>query len=408
MRKALLSIFVLFTILVLISCAVSVGFIAGQNADRLPVLFSTEAEPNASTGESTSLSSDSRFAPLLEAWDLVHRYYVDQPVNDELLVQGAIRGMIDALGDMHSSYQDPQQLEAANMDLRGEYEGIGAYVNTDGEYLTITEPLPDSPAEKAGLVPGDQIIAIDGEDMTGTLPAVARMKVLGPKGTIVILTILREGVDEPFDVEIERASIKVSSVEGEILEGNVAYVRISSFADQTDEELRTLLEELLAQKPVGLIIDLRNNPGGLLRTAVSITSEFLPEGVVLYEEYSDGSRDTHEVVEGGVATEIPLVILVNEYSASASEVVAGAIQDYSRGVLIGQTTFGKGSVQNIMPLSDNQGAVRLTIARWLTPKERMINEIGLEPDIQVEMTEEDYQNDLDPQLDKALEYFQNR
>ena len=217
-----------------------------------------------------------------------------------------------------------------------------------------------------------------------------------------------EEVEEPFDVEIERASIKVATVEGEILDGNIAYVKIRSFSDQTDEDLRSLLEELLTKEPAGLIIDLRNNPGGLLRTAVSIASEFLPEGVVLYEEYGDGSRDVHEVIRGGLATEIPLVLLVNEYSASASEVVAGAIQDYGRGILIGETTYGKGSVQQIIELSNEQGAVRLTIARWLTPKERLINEIGLVPEIQVEMTDEHYENDQDPQLEKALEDFKNQ
>lgn len=408
MRKALLSISVILTVLVLLSCSLSVGFIAGQNLDRLPIFTTTDSNPSPSTDVASSISESDRFAPLSEAWELIHRYYVDQPVDDVLLIQGALRGMVDALGDMHSSYQDPEQLEESNMDLRGEYEGIGAYVNTDGEYLTITEPIPGSPAEKAGLLPGDQIIAIDGEDMTGTLPAVARMKVLGPRGSQVILTIQRENVEEPFDVEIERASIKVPTIEGEILEGNIAYIKIRSFSDQTDEDLNTLLKELLSKEPVGLIIDVRNNPGGLLRTAVSITSEFLKDGVVLSEVYADGTRDVHEVTKGGLATEIPLVVLVNEYSASASEVLAGAIQDYERGVLIGKTTFGKGSVQNIIPLSNDQGAVRLTIARWLTPKERQINEIGLEPDILVEMTEEDYANDLDPQLDKALEYFQNK
>lgn len=408
MRKALLSISVILTILVLLSCTLSVGFIAGQNLDKLPLFASGNNTPSDSTGVTSSLTETERFAPLQEAWDLIHRFYVDQPVDDVLLVQGAIRGMVDALGDMHSSYQDPQQLEEANISLQGEYEGIGAYVNTDGEYLTVTEPMPGSPAEEAGLLPGDQIIAIDGEDMTGTLPEIARLKVLGPKGSVVILTIRREAVEEPFDVEIRRASIKVSTVEGEILEDRIAYIAIRSFSDQTDEELHATLETLMAQNPVGLIIDLRNNPGGLLRTAVAITSEFLSEGVVLYEEYGDGTRDVHEVTEGGLATTIPLVVLVNEYSASASEVVAGAIQDYDRGTLIGETTFGKGSVQQIIPLTNDQGAVRLSIARWLTPKERLINEIGLVPEIQVEMTDDDYANDLDPQLDKALEHLKSR
>ncbi len=408
MRKALLYFSAIFAILVLMACTLSVGFFAGQTLDKLPFISTSDSSSDSSSEIISGSEDADRFTPLQEAWDLIHKYYVDQPVDDVLLVQGAIRGMVEALGDAHSSYQDPQQLKEANMDLQGEYEGIGAYVNTDGEYLTITEPMPGSPAEKAGLLPGDHIIAINGEDMTGTLPEVARMKVLGPKGSKLTLTIRRPEVEEPFDVEIERASIKVATVEGEILDGNIAYVKIRSFSDQTDEDLRSLLKDLMAKEPAGLIIDLRNNPGGLLRTAIAIASEFLPDGVVLYEEYGDGSRDVHEVITGGLATEIPLVLLVNEYSASASEVVAGAIQDYGRGTLLGETTYGKGSVQQIIELSNEQGAVRLTIAGWLTPKERLINEIGLVTEIQVEMTDEHYENDQDPQLEKALEYFKNQ
>jgi carboxyl-terminal processing protease len=405
MRKVMLAIAAILTILVITSCSVAIGFYAGRNFDQALGIPQINSTPPAAALESESPATDTGFTPFWEAWDIVHKYYVDQPVDDTLLIQGAIRGMIDALGDQHSSYQDPKQYEDFNLDISGEYEGIGAYVNTEGEYLTITDPMPDSPAEKAGLLPGDEIIAIDGEDMTGTLPEVARQKVLGPKGSLVKLTIRREGLEEPFVVEIQRASIKVPSITGEMLDGNIAYIKIASFSDQTDEDLHTLLEELIAQEPEGLIIDLRNNGGGLLRTAIAIGSEFLKDGVILYEEYGDGSRDTHPVIEGGLATEIPLVILVNEFSASASEVVAGAVQDTGRGILIGETTFGKGSVQNIIPLSNEQGAVRVTIARWLTPKERQINEIGLTPDIAVEMTDEDHINGLDPQLDAALDYF---
>ena len=234
------------------------------------------------------------------------------------------------------------------------------------------------------------------------------MKVLGPAGTSVTLTILREGVEEPFDVTITRAKIIVPSVEYEMLEGNVAYIRLNSFSDTSVNELHAALEDLLAQEPVGLILDLRNNGGGFLTSAIDIGSEFIPEGVIAYEEYGDGTRDTYNASGDGIAYNIPMVVLVNEYSASASELVAGALQDYGRATLVGVTTFGKGSVLIWIPLSDEQGAVRVTIARWLTPKERWIHEIGLVPEYVVELTDEDLAAGNDPQLQKAIELLTNK
>ena len=188
-----------------------------------------------------------------------------------------------------------------------------------------------------------------------------------------------------------------------MLENDIGYVQITTFGDKTTPELRAALEELMAQNPKGLIIDLRNNGGGYLQTSVEVASEFIGEGVILYEQYGDGQRTVYQALKNGKATEIPIVVLINEGTASASEIVAGAIQDYGRGKLIGVTSFGKGSVQNWVPLSNNQGAVRVTIAKWLTPNERTISGEGLQPDVEVEITDEDRQADLDPQLDKAIE-----
>jgi carboxyl-terminal processing protease len=222
------------------------------------------------------------------------------------------------------------------------------------------------------------------------------------------LTIRREGVEEPFDVPITRAKITIPSVEYEMLEGNVAYIRLNQFSDTSVTELHTALEELLAQEPVGLILDLRNNSGGYLDAAINIGSEFIQAGAIAHEQYGDGSRDTYNASGDGIATEIPMVVLVNEWSASASELVAGALQDYNRAALVGVTTFGKGSVQNWIPLSNEQGAVRITIARWLTPKERSIHEIGLIPEYVVELTDEDLEAGNDPQLQKAIELLTNK
>ncbi|PKN94433.1 MAG: hypothetical protein CVU44_04940 [Chloroflexi bacterium HGW-Chloroflexi-6] len=378
----------------------------GNPVGSQPVLPLAPLTTPEGADQSTPAELQTLFKPFWEAWDLVHTQYVDQPVDDLALMQGAIRGMLAALGDQHTSYMDPQEFEDANAGLEGTYEGIGAYVDTSGEYLTVISPIKDSPAEAAGLHPGDQVIAIDGEDMTGITPELARRRVLGPAGTVVKLTVAREGEEEPLIFEITRAKIVVASVEHEILENGIGYVKINTFGDTTSSELRNALKEIMASKPRGLILDMRNNGGGYLQTAVEVVSQFIPEGVVLIERYGDGTRDTYEANKGGLAIDVPLVVLVNEGTASASEIVAGAIQDYGRGKLVGKTTFGKGSVQIWSPLSDNQGAVRVTIAKWLTPKERTIHEVGLAPDVEVELTEEDFLAQLDPQLDKAIEVLE--
>jgi len=310
---------------------------------------------------------------------------------------------MDALGDKQTFYMEPEVYESETSSLAGAYEGIGAYVDTDGDYLTIVSPIAGSPAELAGLKPGDKVIAIDGEDMTGVAPEEARLKVLGPEGTKVELTISREGKSESLQFTITRAKISIKSVEGKMLENDIAYIDINTFGDATTRELRNTLDDLMRQNPKGIVLDLRNNPGGYLNTSVEVASEFIEDGVILYEQYGDGQRDSYEARGNGQATDIPIVVLINEGSASASEIVAGALQDYERAQLVGVKSYGKGSVQNWVPLSNDQGAARVTIAKWLTPDERAIDGVGLTPDVVVEMTEEDFTNERDPQLDKAVE-----
>ncbi len=394
----------------LLAGTLAIGFMAGsayalRGMPPGQVVTQPANRPDDQSAEGTPAAPDdieTLFAPFWEAWDLMHQYYVDQPLDDIALMRGAIRGMMEAVGDPHTSYMDPQEYTDATTQLAGEYEGIGAWVDTSGDYLTIVTPMKGSPAEKAGLQPGDQIIAIDGEDMTGITPEAARQKVLGPAGTTVVLTVLREGQEEPLEFSVTRARITVPSVESEMLPEDIAYIRLNTFGETTSDELRTQLKDLLEQNPRGIILDLRNNGGGYLITAVDVASQFISQGVVLYEQYGDGTRDEYKARRGGLATDIPLVVLVNEGTASASEIVAGAIQDYDRGVLVGVVTYGKGSVQNWIPL-ENDGAVRITIARWLTPEGRAIDKQGLTPDFIVEMTADDYENDRDPQLDKAIE-----
>lgn len=403
----------LLIVIFFISGAFAIGMFVGGAAaskgqpisDALPEIIAkvTPGINGLDADTTTPADIETLFKPFWQAWRIVDDQFVDQPVDQEAMMRGAIKGMLDSLGDQHTSYMDPDQFRQANIPLEGEYEGIGAWVDPDQKYLTIVSPMPGSPAEKAGLKPGDQIIAVDGEDMTGIDGNLVIRQVVGPAGSQVTLTILREDTPEPFDVTLERAHITVPSMESRMLDNNVAYLHLLTFGENIKPEFRTALKELLDQKPVGLILDLRNNGGGALETAIQVSSEFIGEGVVMYEEFGDGKRDERRADPGGLATEIPLVVLINEGSASASEIVAGAIQDRGRGQLVGTTSFGKGSVQNWIPLVDDQGAVRVTIARWLTPNGRTIHEVGLTPDVVVELTEEDVQAERDPQLDKAIE-----
>ena len=390
--------YVAFTLvgLVLLAGAFSGGILVGA-ATAKPV-SQTVSAPVSPTGEMETL-----FAPFWETWKLVHEQYVDQPVNDLELMRGAIRGMLTSLGDKHTSYMDPTEYQQSTEPLAGEYEGIGAWVDTSGDYLTIISPIPNTPADKAGLKSGDKVIAVDGKDMTGTQPDLVLRQVKGPAGTKVKITIQREGEKKPLDFELVRSKIVIASVESKMLDGNIAYVKIVTFGDKTTAELKAALTDLMAKNPAGMVLDLRNNGGGYLTTAIEVVSQFVKEGVVMYEEYGDGTKNSFTAIPGGMATDIPLVVLVNEGTASASEITAGAIQDYLRGKLVGTVTYGKGSVQNWLPLNDNEGAVRITVARWLTPKERQINEKGLTPEFIVEITEEDVKAEKDPQLEKAVD-----
>ncbi len=371
----------------------------------LPILSQTQVPPLPQTQVPLTAEDQALlFQPFWQAWDIVHEEYVDQPVDDSVLMRGAIKGMVEALGDKHSSYMDPDQYRQASESLEGEYEGIGAWVDLTGDYLTIISPIPNTPAEKAGLRSGDKIIGIDGEDMTGIESTIVHKKVLGPAGSSITLTILRENEDTPFDVTIVRAKVVVPSVVSEMREDGIAYVQLVQFGEKTTSELKEQLNDLMKQDPKGLILDLRNNGGGYRDTAVQVLSEFLPRNeVAMLEEFGDGTVQKFNTEGRGQALEIPMIVLVNEGSASASEIVAGALQDYGRAQLLGVTTYGKGSVQVWLPLDDNQGAVRVTIARWLTPKSRQINEVGLTPDIVVEISDEQYAAGEDPQLDQAVE-----
>ena len=347
-----------------------------------------------------------------EAMDLLEEdFYGELPSPNERSY-GAIRGVLDTLDDQNTGFLTPTEATRFLESIEGSFEGIGALVEwaEDEGAIRIVEPFEDQPAWNAGIRRGDLIIAINGQDvadLSNLNEAINRIK--GPKGTEVHLTVRRDGLDDPLEVPVTRDTIDIPVVESERYGENdeFAYVHLKRFSADAGAKLRAELEDLLTDETQGLIFDLRGNPGGLLREAINVTSVFLEDDRVLIERFSDGTEEIYNT-EGGalVPDDLPLVVLVNWGSASASEIVAGALQDVERAPLIGVTTYGKGSVQLPHTLSD-ESLLRVTIALWYTPSDRSINATGLEPDIVVERTNEQIENEEDPQLDRAIEFLRS-
>jgi len=339
-----------------------------------------------------------------EAWQLIQRdYYGDLPTEEEM-TYGAIRGAVNTLGDPFTAFIEPEAAQINRQDDTGTFEGIGAYVTMRDGRLMIVSTFEGQPAEQAGLRRNDIVLQVDETPIESMSIYEAINLIRGPAGTSVRLTILREG-EEPFEVEVTRASIDIPVVESEMREDGIAYVRLIDFSSDAAAKLEAAVEEMLEQNPSGLILDLRSNPGGWLNEAVLTAGLFLPEDeLVLIERFSDGSERPYLSPNRPVTLDVPMVLLVDGGSASASEIVAGALQDHDRAMLIGETTFGKGSVQWPHELS-NGAELRVTVARWFTPADRAIHGEGLEPDIVIEMTVEDLDADLDPQLDRAVQYL---
>lgn len=339
-----------------------------------------------------------------EAWEIVQsEFYGDLP-DQNALIYGAIRGAVNTLGDPYTAFVEPQAAAIMREDQSGSFEGIGAQVTMENGVLSIVSVYEGRPAEQAGLRGGDVIAEVDNTPIENMSIYEAISLIRGPAGTAVRLKVLREGT-EPFEIEIVRAKIDIELVESEMLDDGIAYVRLTQFDNTGTAKLGAAIEDLLAQNPTGLILDLRNNPGGLLVESIQTAGLFLPQGsVVLIERFQDGTEQPYRTSDGPIAPDIKMVVLVDVGSASASEIVAGALQDYGRAVLIGDKTFGKGSVQLLHELSDGS-ELRVTVARWFTPKNRVIHGEGLDPDILVTITQEDVDAELDPQLDRAVEYL---
>ncbi len=339
----------------------------------------------------------SEFAPFWQVWNIVNDDYFEQPLDAEILVEGAIEGMLATLDDRNTRYLNPEEQARDEADMEGEFEGIGARIDFEEDVgVIIVSPIVGSPAEAAGLQPEDVILKADGEPLETVDEAVDLIR--GKADTDVLLTIQRD--DETFDVIVTRGLILVPDVVARLLEEeNLAYLQLTQFGNNSADHFKTELENLLDQNPAGLIIDVRNNPGGLLAAVIEIADELLPEGIVLQEQFGNGNEHTYRSDSGDIGETIPLVILINEGSASASEVLAGAVEARDRGELVGELSFGKGTVQSVRTLT-NGGGLRVTIAHWLMPDGEWIHETGIEPDIAVPQEPAD---EGDPQLDAAID-----
>lgn len=365
-------------------------------------------------------SKEVDFSLFWNVWGRLEQTYIDQSkLVPQEMVYGAISGMVSSLGDPYTVFLPPQEQQEAKEELEGTFEGIGAQLGMKDKHIIIVAPLSEMPAEKAGVKAGDWVVKVNDEETYGWTVPEAVNKIRGERGTVVVLTLLHEGEEKTVDIPITRGTILVRSVEWEKTywqkenedyqkEDNcttcpaIAHLKLSRFGDKTNSEWNQAVEEIKKEydqgKIKGVVLDMRNNPGGYLQGAVFIASEFLKHGlVVVTQEYYDGSQETYSVVRQGTLLDIPLLVLINKGSASASEIVAGALKDHQRALLLGEKSFGKGSIQEAQELPGGAG-IHITTARWLLPKGEWINNTGVTPDIEVSPVEEET---VDTQLKKA-------
>jgi len=343
------------------------------------------------------------FGVFWEAWKMVEDEYTLEPLDYQKMVYGAVSGMVNSLGDPYTAFFTPEDREMFEQDMKGSFSGIGAEIGFKDKFLTIIAPLEDSPAQKAGVLAGDKILKVDEREIIGMNIDEAVSIIRGEKGTKVKLLISRNGLDELKEIEITRDVIKIETVEWELKNNKIAYIKISQFKEETAAEFNSQINNILVNDPAGIIVDLRNNPGGYVNILEDMAGRFLNKGDVIFtEDFGNGKKEVYRAEGDNKFKDIPVVILINEGSASASEIFAGALKDNNGAKLVGKKTFGKGLVQEMQNLKDGS-ALKITVARWLTPSGIDINKEGIKPDYEVEMTLEDYENNKDPQLEKAME-----
>ncbi len=401
-------------IALMLICA-NVGYRFGQRAQKAPVSYSAEKQSVVNT--SLPSGSDVDFSLFWTVWTKLEQKYVDRTkIDSQKMVYGAISGMVSSLGDPYTIFLPPKENSDFKQDLNGTFEGIGAQLGTKDDKIIVITPLKDNPAEKAGIRPGDWIIKVDGADTAGWTVPTTVTKIRGPKGSTVTLTITHEGEDKQLDIKVIRNTITVKSVELETRSAGtsdcknnpscpkVAYIKLTRFGDQTNDEWNTMAvavrQQLENGTVKGLVLDLRSNPGGYLQSAIHIASEFIKTGMVVQQENSDGSRETYSVTRVGNLLNAPVTVLINKGSASAAEILSGALRDHKRATLVGETSFGKGSIQTPEDLPGGAG-LHITTARWILPNGDQINGKGIKPDIEIKNATDSSQ--LDAQLEKGIE-----
>jgi carboxyl-terminal processing protease len=385
---------------VLVSVTFTGGYLVSNN------IFPARAQ---AIKDNSPAEFQSNMGVFWEAWGIIHdQFFRPAKLDDTSLTYGSIAGMVDALGDPHTAFVDPRRADRLNTDLQGSFEGIGATVEMRSGRLVIVSPIKGSPAEAAGIKPGDVVLKVNDTVIENMTVDEAVSIIRGPKGSKITLTIQRANTPT-FKVDITRDTIRVPFVEGRTIDSGgskIAYIRMSEFGSTAPQELHTQLVQLLGQKPKALIFDLRNNPGGFLDAAQQVSGEFLkPDSVALIEQLKDGQRQEFKVKGGGAALDVPMVLLVNGGSASASEIISADLRDYKRATIIGLKTYGKGSVQTPHQLSD-QSQLRVTIAHFLSPKGLEIHQVGISPDIEVaDPSDAEVLQGKDPQLDRAVQFI---
>lgn len=400
-------------VIFLVICAAIVGTSLGFTSGYGVGIWQSQASHQLNLlGQNRSTNSTAALDPQLfwKVWDVVQSSYVGQPVADTNLFYGAVSGIAQSVHDPYTEFFTPEQTKKFNENITGQFDGIGAEIGMKDDQLVVIAPLKGSPADAAGLMPDDAIVKIDGTDTTGMTIDTALSLIRGAKGTSVVLSIYRTGDASLSDIKIKRDTIQIPSVTYELNEYNgkhIGVITLNHVEETSSKDFSKIVQQVLLDSPDGLILDMRNNPGGLLTECVNIASNFITSGTIVTEKFSDGhTQDYPATGTAPLADQPKLMVLVNQGTASAAEIIAGALQDYDRATVIGKTTFGKGSVQNYQTFPDGS-SLKVTVAKWFTPKDRTIDKTGITPDVEVDRTAADVQAQADPQFDKAIELLTN-
>ncbi len=383
-----------------------------SGSGELPDIPEPEQEPTPTPTPAgpplTDLDPDD-LALFFEAWELVQSNYDGRLPDRDTLNYAMLEAALETLGDVNTRFSEPAVAEQSRQDMTGTFEGIGAFVNEDDDGLIfIVRPMQGRPASLAGVKAGDIIVEVDGENVVGQSIDQVVSKVRGPRDSTVVLGLAREGEADLIYISIVRAAIEIPTVETELLENGIGYIQLTQFNGVASEQMQAAVQDMIDQGATSLVLDLRDNPGGFLTAAVEIADLFMPESVILFQKNNQGLERTYESDDGDIGEGIPMALLINSGSASASELIAGAFRDTKRATIVGDVSFGKGSVQNLYPLSDGS-ELRVTISRFYSPNDLVIDKVGITPDILVELPDGAlFRSDEDIQLQTAIEFLENR